>query len=92
MHGSAVKAKDGHVYIALANFDPDRAVSVSTQVSGVQAARVSGRVLTAGAITAHNTFDQPEQVKPAPFDGATLSGGTLEVELPAKPLVVLQLH
>ena len=87
-----MKAKDGHVYVALTNFDPDRAVSVSTQVTGVQAAGVSGRVLTAGAITAHNTFEQPEQVKPAPFDGATLSAGTLKVELPAKSVVVLQLR
>ncbi|TWH05042.1 MULTISPECIES: alpha-N-arabinofuranosidase [Pseudoxanthomonas] len=92
VHGSAVRAKDGHVYVALSNFDPNRTTTVSTRLSGVQATRVSGRVLTAGAITAHNTFEQPELVKPATFYGATVSGGTLQVELPAKSLVVLRLE
>lgn len=92
LHGSAVRAKDGHVYVALSNLDPGRAASVSARVSGVQASSVSGRVLTAGAITAHNTFDQPEVVKPVAFDGASLAGDTLKVELPARSIVVLRLH
>ncbi|WP_028916287.1 alpha-L-arabinofuranosidase C-terminal domain-containing protein [Pseudoxanthomonas sp. J35] len=92
VHGSAVRAKDGDVYVALSNLDPDSAADVSIQVAGVQATTVSGRVLTAGAITAHNTFEQPETVKPTAFDGAVLSGGTLKVELPAKSVVVLRLQ
>ncbi|MGJ4804169.1 alpha-N-arabinofuranosidase [Luteimonas sp. SDU82] len=92
VHGSAVRAKDGHVYVALSNLDPDKAASVSARVSGLQASSVSGRVLTAGAITAHNSFEQPERVKPAAFDGASLSAGTLQVELPAKSVVVLKLQ
>jgi len=92
VHGSAVRAKDGKVYVALTNLDPSRAAEVSASVSGLQASAVSGRVLTGNAITAHNTFDQPEVVKPADFAGATVSGNTLKVELPAKSLVVLQLR
>ena len=92
VHGSAVRAKDGHVYIALSNLDANRATTVSTGVSGLQARSVSGRVLTASAITAHNTFDQPEVVKPATFNGARITGSTLEVDLPARSLVVLRLE
>lgn len=92
VHGSAVRARDGHVYVALTNLDPNRAVEVSTSVTGVQASAVSGRVLTADTITAHNTFAQPDRVKPVDFTGARLSGGTLKVELPAKSIVVLQLR
>src|SRR5690606_11045470 len=92
VHGSAVRAKDGHIYVALSNLDPDKAASVSASVSGLQAASLSGRVLTAGAITAHNSFEPPEQVRPVAFDGASLSGGTLRVELPAKSVVVLKLQ
>ncbi len=92
VHGSAVRAKDGHVYVALTNLDPNRAVEVSTSIAGVQASAVSGRVLTADTITAHNTFEQPETVKPVAFNGASLSGNSLKVELPAKSIVVLQLR
>jgi alpha-N-arabinofuranosidase len=92
LHGSAVRAKDGHVYVALSNLDPNRAAEVSASVAGLQASAVSGRVLTADAITAHNTFEQPEVVKPAAFNGASLSANTLKVQLPAKSIVVLQLQ
>src|SRR5690606_39016523 len=92
VHGSAVRARDGHVYVALTNLDPNRAVDVSASIAGLQASAVSGRVLTADRITAHNTFEQPETVKPVAFNGASISGNSLKVELPAKSIVVLQLH
>jgi alpha-N-arabinofuranosidase len=57
----------------------------------MQPSSVTGRVLTAEAINAHNTFEQPGLVKPAAFDGATLSGATLSIALPAKSVVVLEL-
>jgi len=40
---------------------------------------------------AHNTFANPEVVKPAAFTGATLSGGKLNVTLPAKSVVILEI-
>jgi alpha-N-arabinofuranosidase len=61
-------------------------------VRGQSVTAVSGRILTADQMNAHNTFEQPEAVRPAPFTGATVSGETLTVQLPAKSLVVLQLR
>jgi len=40
-------------------------------------------------MTAHNTFDEPNRVRPARFDGATLRPGGMTVRLPAKSVVVL---
>ena len=53
---------------------------------------VSGRVLTAAALDAHNTFAQPDAVKPSAFNGAQLSGESLKVTLPAKSVVILELN
>ncbi|WP_027072284.1 alpha-L-arabinofuranosidase C-terminal domain-containing protein [Luteimonas sp. J29] len=92
VHGSAVRAQDGHVYVALSNLDAQRPASVSVAVAGVQATGVSGRVLTADAITAHNTFDAPDRVQPKAFDGARIEGGNLAVDLPARSIVVLKLQ
>ncbi|MCH7627221.1 MAG: alpha-N-arabinofuranosidase [Proteobacteria bacterium] len=90
--GSAVKAKDGKTYVALSNLDPNQPNTVTVKLAGLSATGVSGRVLTAPAINAHNTFDAPEAVKPAPFSGASVSGDTLSVTLPAKSVVVLTLQ
>lgn len=56
------------------------------------AASVAGRVLTAPAMQAHNTFAAPDTVRPIRFEGVTLAGGTLTVTLPAKPVAVIELR
>lgn len=89
--GSAVKSKDGLVHVALSNVDPDEANTVTIALDGTEAASVGGTILTAPAITSHNTFDDPDAVKPAAFTGARIAGGKLVVTLPAKSIVVLTL-
>ena len=89
--GSAVKGTDGLVHIALSNVDPDEAKSVTVAVDGEQAASVSGTILTAPTITSHNTFDDPDAVKPAAFTGARVTGNKLVIAMPAKSIVVLTL-
>ncbi len=88
---SASRDAQGRVHLSFANTNPNQAIVVDVTLTGVTATTVSGRVLTADAIDAHNTFAQPERVKPAAFDGAQLSGGTLKVTLPAKSVVIVEL-
>ena len=89
---SATRAADkSAVYVSLVNTSPSQAVTVSAKLTGVSPKAVTGRILTAAAIDAHNTFDAPETVKPVAFSGASLEGGTLTVALPAKAVVVLTL-
>ncbi len=90
--GSAVRAKDGHVHVGLTNVDPGEANTVTIDMDGISASKVSGRILTASAINSHNTFDDPEVVKPASFDGARIRGGRLTVQVPAESVVVLELQ
>jgi alpha-N-arabinofuranosidase len=89
---SAVRGKDGRVHVALANLDPNRDITVTTSLDGVNAAGVSGQVLTAATMNALNSFDAPDAVKPAPFAGAQVANGKLTVTLPAKSVVMLNLQ
>ncbi|MCJ2182785.1 alpha-N-arabinofuranosidase [Novosphingobium sp. 1949] len=90
--GSAVKAKDGAIHVALSNLDPEQSNTVTIALDGVNGQGVSGTILTAGAINAHNTFDNPDAVKPVAFEGAKIEGGKLVVTLPAKSIVALTLR
>ncbi|APX64865.1 alpha-L-arabinofuranosidase C-terminal domain-containing protein [Sphingomonas sp. gentR] len=89
---SAVRDKAGVVHVGLTNVDPNQPATVSVKLDGVTAAQVSGRVLTGATMDAHNSFDAPNQVAPQPFNGATLSGGMLTVQVPAKSVVMLDLR
>jgi alpha-N-arabinofuranosidase len=92
VQASAVRDTAGNVHVALVNVDPNRPVSVRVSVSGLQAKAATGRIITAAAMDAHNGFDTPTVVAPKPFSGATVTGDRLDVTLPAKSIVVLQLR
>ncbi|KTF69032.1 alpha-N-arabinofuranosidase [Sphingomonas sp. HT-1] len=88
---SAVRGTDGVVHIGLVNVDPNRPSSVSVKLDGVTGSQVSGRILTGDKMDAHNDFAAPDAVKPVAFNGASLSAGTLTVQVPAKAIVMLDI-
>ncbi len=89
---SASKDKEGRIHITFVNVDPGRGRRVQVDVRGQKVAAVAGRVLTAAAMNAHNTFEQPNTIQPVEFKGATLVGSELTVELPSKSVVELELR
>lgn len=88
---SAGRGKDGKTWIALANADAIRGYPVSLKIDGVKGGSVSGQVLTAAKMDAHNVPGAPEQVAPRPFRGAAFARGQLTLDLPAKAVVVLSI-
>ena len=62
---------------------------MTIDVRGLKVGKVSGRVLTAPNMTAHNTFAKTDTVKPVRFTGTRRKGNTLSVKMPSKSVVVL---
>jgi len=89
---SAVRGTDGAVHMGLTNVDPNRPATVTVKLAGVTAQAVTGRIVTAAAMDAHNTFDAPDAVRPAAFNGARAAGDTITVALPPKSVVMLDLR
>jgi alpha-N-arabinofuranosidase len=86
---SASKDKSGRIHISLCNLDPKNSARLVCELQGTKPKKISGRALTADVMTAHNTFDRPEVVKPAAFDNFQLRDNTLTVTLPSKSVVLL---
>jgi alpha-L-arabinofuranosidase len=87
---SASVDADGKLHITLSNANPNKDIPVQICISGMKASQVSGRVLQAAAMNSHNTFEQPEAVKPAAFHGAAIAGGDLSLTLPKMSVVALE--
>jgi len=86
--GTAARGTDDKVYLALVNTHPGQAETVKVTLSGMEVTGVSGQVLTADAMDAHNTFDDPEAIAPRVYS-ARADGGELLLEIPAKAVVVV---
>ncbi len=90
---SATASRDaaGIVHISLSNVDPHTDHTVSCTLRGIDVGEVNGRILTADHMDAHNTFDEPEVVQPMTFNGATLDGDQLTIQIPPKSVVTLRI-
>ncbi len=88
---SASVDKEGKIHISLANLNPGKEIVLSCPVIGETYKNVSGEVLSAKEMNAHNTFEASETVKPASFNGYKLKDGILTITMPAKSVVVIEL-
>ena len=88
---SASRDSSGAVHVSLVNLDPSKKITLRTSLPGIKFQSVQGQVLTSTKFNDYNTFDQPDKVRPAAFNGAKKEGSDLVVELPAMSVVVLEL-
>jgi alpha-L-arabinofuranosidase len=88
---SASRDKSGKIHITFCNLNPNQPAEIHCTLPGVKIGKISGRVLTAATMNAHNTFDQPENVKPVGFDDFKIIANGFNTTLPAKSVVVLEL-
>jgi hypothetical protein len=64
-----VRGKDGAVHVALVNIDPNQPHHLEIALTGVNAAQVSGRILTAGRVQDVNDFSTLRVLRPPPSLG-----------------------
>ncbi|MDR2815421.1 MAG: alpha-N-arabinofuranosidase [Proteiniphilum sp.] len=90
---SASKDATGKIHVTLVNADLSNEQRIETQLRGISAKKVTGKVLTSAKINDYNSFEQPSNITVKDFKGATLSGGSaLSVVLPAKAVVMLEIE
>lgn len=89
--GSASKDSTGLTHISLTNIDSKNAQTISINIEGGNYTKVSGKILTSGKLQDHNTFENPDKIKPQTFTGAAFKGNSLNVKLPPFSVVVLEL-
>jgi alpha-N-arabinofuranosidase len=88
---TAARDQSGTVHLSLVNLDPHHEATVTARIEGMSPHSASGLVLTAAAMDAHNTFEHPHAIGPAPFEGVR-KGASILFRLPPKSVAVVALH
>jgi alpha-L-arabinofuranosidase len=88
VEATAARDLSGTIHLALVNLDPQHAATVAVRIEGSSAQTASGEVLTATTMDAHNTFEHPNAIRPAPFEGER-QGRRLLFRLPPKSVAVV---
>jgi alpha-N-arabinofuranosidase len=81
---AAARTKEGKLVLSIVNTDPHHAVQVVTNLTG----SAHGRILTAFAMDAHNSFENPNMVHPLAFQSST-QDGKMSFDMPAKSVAVV---
>ena len=89
---SASVDKEGRIHLSLVNIDPARAVEMEVELEGLSSGKVSGTLLTSGAMDSHNSFEKPDEVVPVAFNDARFRQGKLQLVVPARSVVVLEVN
>jgi alpha-L-arabinofuranosidase len=85
---SASRNAEGTVHLSLCNAHPTDPQPLTIPLRGGNFGRVTGRIVTADAMTAHNTAATPDAVTAQDFTEAKLADGAITLELPAKSVLV----
>jgi alpha-N-arabinofuranosidase len=90
---SASRDKDGKIHVSLVNLDPNNSIEVNCDLKGLdsKAKFVSANIVTADKIDSHNTFDNPNTVELKEFKDASLKNQKLQVKMPAKSVVTVEI-
>ncbi|MBM7603834.1 alpha-N-arabinofuranosidase [Metabacillus crassostreae] len=88
---SASKDKAGKVNISLYNIDNKESSTLTLQLRGLkeEISGITGTILTADTIDAHNTFEQPDLVTTTEFTEFKIENEQLVVTLPPMSVVLL---
>ena len=83
----------GKLHVSLANPYLDKPVTVELAFEALKpsAQKISGEILCAPEVNAHNDFGKAPAVAPAPFKDFRVSGKSLKLTLPPASVVVLEI-
>ncbi|MDF2964113.1 MAG: alpha-N-arabinofuranosidase [Paenibacillus sp.] len=86
---SASMDAEGRLNITICNTDPKNIALVECSAEGFIGKQVTGRILASSSMNSHNTFENPDHVKPEPFTGVQLNEEGFHAEIPPMSVVVL---
>jgi alpha-L-arabinofuranosidase len=85
---------DNKIHISLTNTDPVKQQSITIELRGWNigaSTELKGHIVTSDRMQDHNTFAKPDTVALKNFSGAKISGSAVNVELPPRSVVTLEL-
>ncbi len=89
---ASASRKGNTIYVSLVNIHINQPQQVTIAIEGSTFKSVAGRVLKSKNPHDHNTFNEPDKVKPADFTDYKISGNRIDAVVPPAGIVVLQIN
>ena len=90
LNESVSLGQDGKIHVTLTNLSESQAYDIEGVFADTDIAEVKGTVLTE-AMAAHNTFDNPDKVRPVDFTDVKVEGNKVQFKIPACSVLHLEI-
>ncbi|MFD0990430.1 alpha-N-arabinofuranosidase [Mariniflexile jejuense] len=87
---SASKNKNGQVHVSIVNVDSNKENKIEIDIVKLGVKNFTGTILTSSKLQDHNTFDNPNKIKPTVFKAFQNKKGKLEITLPPFSVVMME--
>ncbi len=87
---SASLDQNDAVNISLVNIDSKKSNKVSIDLAELKVKKIEAMILKSGKLQDHNTFENPENIKPVEFKSYQFKQGKLDIELPPFSVVMIK--
>jgi alpha-N-arabinofuranosidase len=87
---SASTDSTGKMHVSVVNIDAQKPQDISISTGDSKYSSVTARILKSARLQDHNSFTQPDKVKPESFTGVTLKNNEIKFQIP--PFCVVQLQ
>jgi len=92
LSASASRDNEGKLHLSIVNLDPNRAADITATITGSKVSNITGEVITASTMNAMNAFDNPNVIRSTPFSGYRIQDAQVNLNIPSKSVVVLELQ
>jgi len=92
VNGSASINSKGQIHVSLCNVNPNQSEKISISIKSFENKNVTARILTSEKMDALNSFDNPNNLVPTEFSDFSISKDKLEINMPAKSVIVFELE
>jgi alpha-N-arabinofuranosidase len=89
---SASVDSNGVIHLSIVNTNPNKNIKLSCRFNGITEKKITGQILTSDKMQDHNTFENPNKVLIKEYKQFKPAGDQLEIEMPAKSVVVLEIR
>jgi alpha-N-arabinofuranosidase len=87
---SASKDSSGLIHISAVNIDAHEKQQVNVKLGEKKITNVTGRILKSPRLQDHNTFEEPDKIKPVAFSEVTVVDDGLQFSIPPFSVIVLE--
>lgn len=84
---------NGLTHITVSNLNPNEPAKIQLEISGRKTVEFNrGEIITAAEMNAYNDFGQEENVNIKDFSDVNINGSIIDIELPSKSIIMVELR